>query len=96
MENSEDIHRAIQTAIAAIQEIYKDEDISDVEVEEIEREPRSPGTEDGDWLVTVGFNRQRPRTILGGLAIPQRTLKVVRIDPYTGKFKGMKIRNPST
>ncbi len=96
MENSEDIHRVIQTAMAAIREIYKDEDISDVEVEEIEREPGSPGMEEGDWLVTVGFNRQKPRTILGGLLIPQRTLKVVKIEPYTGKFKGMKIRNPST
>jgi hypothetical protein len=95
MENSEELHRVIQTAIAAIREIYKDEDISDVEVEEIEREPRSAG--DGkDWLVTIGFNRQKPRSVLGGLAIPQRTLKVVRIDPYTGEFKGMKIRNPST
>jgi len=72
-----------------VNEIYKDEGISDVELEEIEREGE-------DWLVTVGFNRQRPRTVLGGLLVPQRTLKVVRIDRGTGEFKGMKIRNPST
>jgi hypothetical protein len=85
----EDVHEAINKAIAMVKEIYKDEDISDVELEEIEREG-------GDWLVTVGFNRQRPRTVLGGLLIPQRTLKVVRIDRDTGEFKGMKISNPIT
>ena len=85
----EDVHEAINKAIAMIKEIYKDEDISDVELEEIERDGE-------DWLVTVGFNRQQQRTVLGGLLLPQRTLKVVRIDRTTGEFKGMKIRNPST
>jgi len=85
----EDVHEAVNNAIAMVNEIYKDEGISDVELEEIEREGE-------DWLVTVGFNRQRPRTVLGGLLVPQRTLKVVRIDRGTGEFKGMKIRNPST
>ena len=97
MENSEEIHSAIQTAIAAVQEIYKDEEISNLEVEEIEQEPRTPQREDhGDWLVTVGFDRQKPRTVLGSLVIPQRTLKVVRVHPYTGKFISMKNRNPNT
>jgi len=96
MENSEEIHSAIQTAIAAVQEIYKDEEISDLEVEEIEQESGTLQKDRGDWLVTVGFNRQKPRTVLGSLVIPQRTLKVVRVDPYTGKFKSMKNRNPST
>lgn len=85
----EDVHEAITKAIAIVKEIYKDEDISDVELEEIERDGE-------DWLVTVGFTRQKQRTVLGGLLLPQRTLKVVRIDRTTGEFKGMKIRNPST
>lgn len=95
MENAEAIHKAMDTAIAAIQEIYKNEDISDVEVEEIEREMGELG-QPGNWLITVGFNRQNPRKTLGGLYLPQRTLKVVKIDPYTGAFNGMKIRNPNT
>lgn len=96
MDNTEEIHRVIDTAIAAVREIFKDEDISDVEVEEIEREPATLERDRGDWLITVGFNRQKPRTVLGGLAIPQRVLKVVKIDAYTGKFKSMKNRNPNT
>ena len=96
MENTEALHKAMETAVAAIQEIYKDENLQDIEVEEIEREPAPPGQSHGDWLVTVGFTRQKPRPVLGGIALPQRTLKVVRIDPYTNEFKGMKIRNPST
>jgi hypothetical protein len=96
MQNPEQIHSAIDSAIAAIREIYKDEKITDIEVEEIEQESRMQGLELGDWLVTIGFNWQKPRAVLGGLAIPQRTLKVVKIDPETGDFKGMKIRNPST
>jgi hypothetical protein len=85
----EDVHEVITKAIAIVKEIYKDEDISDVELEEIERDGE-------DWLVTVGFNRQQQRTVLGGLLLPQRTLTVVRIISTTGEFKGMKIRNPST
>lgn len=96
MQNPEQIHFAIESAIAAIKEIYKDENISDVEVEEIERDTGRSGLEERDWLITVGFNWQKPRAVLGGFAIPQRTLKVVKIDPDTGEFKGMKIRNPST
>lgn len=95
MENSEAIHRAIQTAIAAVQEIYKDENISDVEVEEIERGSWEGGTP-SDWLITVGFTREKPRQTLGGLALPQRDLKVVKIGPSGDTFKGMTIRNPST
>ncbi len=96
MQNPEQIHSVIDSAIVAIREIYKDEKITDIEVEEIEQESRMQGLELGDWLVTIGFNWQKPRAVLGGLAIPQRTLKVVKIDPETGDFKGMKIRNPST
>lgn len=94
MENSEPMHTAIATAIAAIQEIYKDEKLSDVEVEEIEGGPRQLVPDD-DWLITVGFTREKPRKTLGGLSLPQRDLKVVRVDPAGDAFKGMTIRNPS-
>jgi hypothetical protein len=81
MHSPEDVHEARNTALAMVKEIYKDE--------EIEREG-------SDWLVTVGFTRHKPRRALGGLVIPQRDLKVVRIDRNTGEFKGMTIRNPNT
>jgi hypothetical protein len=96
MDNTEELHAVMNTAIAAICEIYKDEALSEVEVEEIERESATLERDRGDWLITVGFTRQKPRPVLGGLAIPQRILKVVRVDPYTQQFKGMKNRNPNT
>ena len=96
MENAEEIHKAMDTAIAAVQVLTKDEEISDVEVEEIEQEPGTHERDRGDWLVTVGYNRQKPRTVLGSFTVPQRTLKVVRVDPYTGRFKSVKNKNPST
>jgi hypothetical protein len=97
VDNAEEIHKVMDTAIAAVQVLTKDEEISDVEVEEIEQEPGTLDLEEGrgDWLVTVGYNRQKPRTVLGSFAIPQRTLKVVRVDP-TGKFKSVKNKNPNT
>lgn len=82
-----EMHEAIDKAIAAIEDIYKNEDISEVEPEEIEFDSEN-------WLITVGFTRQKVRKALGGLALPTRTLKVVKIDRYTGGFAGMKIRNP--
>ena len=59
MENAEEIHKAMDTAIAAVQVLTKDEEISDVEVEEIEQEPGTHERDRGDWLVTVGYNRQK-------------------------------------
>ena len=95
MENAEEIHKVMDTALAAIEEIYKDQAISDVEVEEIEQEPATLERERGDWLITVGFNIDKPRSVLGNLVMSPRTLKVIRVDP-SGKFKSMKNREPVT
>jgi hypothetical protein len=48
VENAEEIHKAMDTAIAAVQVLTKDEEISDVEVEEIEQEPGTYGRDRGD------------------------------------------------
>jgi hypothetical protein len=48
VENAEEIHKAMDTAIAAVQVLTKDEEISDVEVEEIEQEPGTHGRDRGD------------------------------------------------
>jgi len=80
MENG--MHGAIARALEEIRNIYKDEDLSDVEVEEIE-------WDDENWLITVGFTRPKMRKTLGGLTVPMRQLKRVKIDRYTGAFKGM-------
>ena len=81
------MHDAIQTAIEVVRDVYEDEKISEVEPEEIE-------FDDENWLITVGFTRQKTMTALGGLALPTRTLKVVKVNRLTGQFAGMKIRNP--
>jgi hypothetical protein len=82
-----EMHEAVEKAIAVIKDVYRNEDISDVELEEIEFDSEN-------WLITVGFTRQKVRKALGGLALPTRTLKVVKIDRRTGAFAGMKIRDP--
>lgn len=48
MENAEEIHKAMNTALAAIEEIYKNQVISDVEVEEIEQESPTVERDRGD------------------------------------------------
>lgn len=79
---STSMHQAMDKALGEIRSIYKEEDLSDVEVEEIEWDT-------DDWLITVGFTRPKTRMALGGLTIPLRQLKRVRIDRDTGAFKGM-------
>lgn len=81
------VHEATKTAKDVIEEIYKDEELSDVEIEEVEWDV-------SHWLITVGFTRPKMRAALGGLNIPRRTLKRVRISTSTGDFEGM-INAPS-
>ncbi len=88
MDDGVDMHEAMKKAIQAIEEIYQDEKLTDVEVEEIERNI------EGDWSITVGFTRPKTRTFFGGLTLPMRTLKRVIIDSYDGRFKGMKMYQP--
>ncbi len=83
------MHEAIQTAIEVVRDVYRDEKISEIEPEEIE-------FDDEQWSITIGYTREKPRGVLGGLMLPTRTLKVVKIDRRTGQFAGMKIRNPNT
>jgi hypothetical protein len=75
-----DMHQAMKKAVEA--KIYKDEKLREVEVEEIE-------WDDEDWLITVGYTRPKTRQTLGGLTIPLRQLKTVKIDQHDGAFKGM-------
>lgn len=77
-----DMHQAMGRALDEIRNIYKEEDLSDMEVEEIEWDSEN-------WLITVGFTRPKTRRTLGGLTIPLRQLKRVKIDRYDGKFNGM-------
>ena len=82
------MHEAMKQAIQNIEEIYKDENLTDVEIEEVEHDM------EGNWSITVGFTRPKTRQTLGGLTIPARSLKRVIIDSYDGRFKGMKMYQP--
>ena len=77
-----DMHRAMDIAVEEIRNIYNDEELRDVEIEEIEWDSE-------DWLITVGFTREKTRQTLGGLTIPLRQLKRVKIERRGGAFKGM-------
>ncbi len=76
------VHEATKIAKDIIEEIYKDEELSDIEVEEVEWDATH-------WLITIGFTRPKLRATLGGLNIPRRTLKRVKISMQNGMFEGM-------
>lgn len=82
-----DVKAAVQIALNFIAEIYKDENLSDVRLEEVD----SKGTE---WWVTVGF--RTPDTVAAiaeslGRKAP-RDYKVVKVDSTTGEVIGMAMR----
>jgi hypothetical protein len=75
----------METAKQAVQSMYPNEELTDVEIEEVEQELM------GDWIITVGFNRPKTRRTLGGLTIPVRTLKRVVIERDGGNAKSIKM-----
>jgi hypothetical protein len=101
-----DVKQAVRTAIEFVKDVYSDEKITNVGLEEVKSE--------GDvWKVTVGFSRpwdypkvQRKtaydsRTVYDSIAQlypkpdpgPDRDYKVVKVDAATGDVRGMEIRD---
>lgn len=80
--NNSGMAEAIATAKVAVQNIYEDEKLTDMDVEEVEWDSE-------DWLITLGFTSSKTKQIIGGLTIPNRRLRRVRVDRQTGAFKGM-------
>lgn len=84
------LQEAVQRATEILEELYPDQELRHVLLEEIELERT------GSWYVTLGFTR--PGSGLGGLANlappppSARTYKRIEIDAETGEFKGMKDR----
>ena len=81
-----DAKEAVGVAKGWIEDLFEDEDISDILLEEIvRRQERPPG-----WRVTIGFNRPNPTRaavspVLGALSPPRnRVYKVVAIDGKDG------------
>jgi hypothetical protein len=90
-----DVKEAIATAKAYIADIYSDEGVFNVGLEEVEFGSTS-------WDVTIGFSRRwdRPRANPFTMAVGQepdttalsRTYKVVQIDDETGRVLGVRNR----
>ena len=76
-----DVKEAVRTSREYVAELFGDEDISEVRLEEVIIEDTT-----GEWCVTIGFNRRAsgPADTLGErLALNlqrERTYKVVRLD----------------
>ncbi len=77
-----DVKEAVRTSREFVAELFGDEDISEVRLEEVVIEDTT-----GEWCITIGFNRRTPpppnslgeRLALNVLQ-PERTYKVVRLD----------------
>lgn len=75
-----DVKEAAATAFGYVQDLFSGEDISDLGLEEVERD-----SETNAWLITVGFSRPWDYVRAGALTVlqtqrPVRSYKVLTID----------------
>ena len=87
-----DVQAAVKIALNFIGDMYADNDLSDIRLEEVEMSIFEEGAE--AWCVTIGF--RSPGTVgavadaLGERHV--RDYKVVRIDSDNGEVQGMTMR----
>jgi hypothetical protein len=86
------VKEAVDYAKRHILELFSEENLTNVGLEEVEYEDQS-----GDWIVTIGFSRpwDEPRNTLAALAagsVPRRAYKVVRISDTSRKVVSVKNR----
>ena len=87
-----EVRDAVRAAKAYVMELYEDENLSDVGLEEVEYVDR-----DGTWNVTIGFSRPWDHRVRGMAAITQssavpRSYKVVKLDE-SGKVLSLSNRD---
>ncbi len=95
-----DVKEAVKIARNFATEIYQDEEVSNIGLEEVNFDEETK-----QWAVTIGFDTNRkkvsrpnkPLSIIGNLnnevsEEPIRAYKVIRLDAEKGKFKGMTMR----
>lgn len=91
MKKQLSVRLAVEIAKRHVQEVFNDENLSNLGLEEIE-------FDDGkdEWVVTVGFSRpwDNPQNALAALAksVPLRSFKVVRINDLTQQVVSVKNR----
>ena len=89
-----DVREAVIKAKAYLAELYLDENISNVGLEEIERDDQT-----NTWNITIGFSRpwDEPRNPFAVLTkqmpVLKRSYKLVRVDDETGKILSVKNRD---
>ena len=91
-----DIKEAIKKAISCVKDVFSDEKIEYVGLEEVRFDK-----EDGVWEVTVGFSRpwDSPKPVLNQFSEilnptppKMRHYKIVKIDDTSGEVKAIEIR----
>jgi hypothetical protein len=86
-----DVKQAVAKAKDYVQELFGDEQISNVGLEEVEFDDSAK-----TWKITIGFNRpwDEPRNVFGAIAQanrPTRSYKVVLINGFNGE--ALSVRN---
>ncbi len=92
--NGIDVKKAVRIATDYIRQVFSDENIKNILLEEIQR------TEDfqqSEWRITIGMDRAsklQNNPMLAGTAIStmERVYKVVDIDARSGQVKGIRMR----
>ena len=93
MEKQLSVGSAVEIAKRHVQELFHDENLSNLGLEEIEFDD-----DNKEWVVTVGFSRpwDEPKNAFAALAkstsAPLRSFKVVRIDDLTQQVVSVKNR----
>lgn len=86
-----DVKQAVQTAKKHVAEIFSDESIANVGLEEVEFDEV-----DRVWAITIGFSRfrGRPGDIVRALdGDSARTFKIVRIEDESGRVRSITHRD---
>ena len=86
------VKEAVAHAKAHVLDLFAEENLTNVGLEEIEYEDQS-----GEWIVTIGFSRpwDEPRNALAALTAgntPRRAYKIVRISNNLGQVLSVKNR----
>ena len=89
-----DVKQAVRTAKEHVAEVFADESIANVGLEEVEFDELNQV-----WAITIGFSRpwEHPGSVfraLDGTPRP-RTFKIVRIEDNSGRVQSVKHRHVS-
>jgi hypothetical protein len=88
-----DAKGAVQAAVRYLTEMYSNEEIADVLLEEIDTSKSG-----ASWLVTLSFYRPKAPFAAGtlgqilGVDVSKRQYKVINVDKNTGEIHSMKMR----